>query len=81
MHADGEWVFIITKIINKPTPVRQNNRLKGRLPIVEVKQKGPLQPFPTEHYKIFTEFQFYRIFTGLQDVWKSWTILNLETSI
>ena len=34
-----------------------------------------------QHYKIFTEFQFYRIFTELQDVWKSWTILNLETSI
>ena len=33
MHADGELVFIITKIINKVTPERQNNRLKGMIPI------------------------------------------------
>ena len=33
MHADGEWVFIITKIINKVTPDRRNNRLKGMIPI------------------------------------------------
>ena len=33
MHADGELVFIITKIINKVTPEHQNNRLKGMIPI------------------------------------------------
>ena len=32
-HADGEWVFIITKNINIATPDRQNNRLKGMIPI------------------------------------------------